>query len=487
MMLKRLEVLSESEVNQIHERTLEILEKTGIRVTLKKMRDLLADHGCNVDESSKMVKFAPAMVEEYVKKAPGEFFVCGADPDVRWKISPDTRVWAGLGTAFRMLDPLSGDHHDATHEDVEKHLILFDHLDNISCNQMDIWAQDLPMHTIHVEAIRSWAHHCTKSMGMGAYGVMATTDMMEMVSMIMGGKEKLKRQHPFCAIVSIESPLSTAQAQLEGLMILAEHHMPALLSPEAMAGTTAPVSLAGLLLQHNTEIISHIVMAQAVNPGTPVMYGSVSTIADMTTGTPAIGSIETGLISAASAQLAHAYNLPIRAVAGATEANEVDVQCGFERGQSMVLAAMAGVYYITCVGTLESTNLGAHELAVIDNEIIGRVERALKGINVNQTMLAFDDIQRVGADGNYLMEPFTLEHFKSEHFIPTVTDRNQIEAWKESGRKNIVDHAAAEVDQIIAEHQPRELDPKLIAELDAYVEMVKKRKIEDFEKAEWED
>ena len=486
MKLKRLEVLSQDEVNQIHQHTLEILEKTGIRVTLKKMRELLADRGCNVDESSKIVKFPPALVAELVGKAPNEFFVCGADPDVRWKISPETRVWAGLGTAFRMLDPRSGEHHDATHADVEKHLILFDHLDNISCNQMDIWAQDLPMHTIHVEAIRTWAHNCTKSMGMGAYGVMATTDMMEMVSMVMGGKDKLKQLHPFCAIVSIESPLSTAQAQLEGLMILAEHHVPALMSPEAMAGTTAPVSLAGLLLQHNTEIISHIVMAQAVNPGTPVMYGSVSTIADMTKGTPALGAIETGLISAASAQLAHHYHLPIRAVAGGTEAKVMDVQCGFERGQSMLMAAMAGVNYITCVGTLESTNLGAHELAVIDNEIIGRVERALKGIDVNDTLLALGDIQRVGADGNYLMEPFTLEHFKSEHFIPTVTDRNQIEAWKESGRKNIVDHAAAEVDRIMAGHEPRELDPKLVAELDAYVETVKKRSIEDFEKAEWE-
>jgi trimethylamine--corrinoid protein Co-methyltransferase len=486
MKLDRLEVLSESEVQQIHQQSLEILEKTGIRVTLKKMRNLLAERGCKVDESSKIVKFPATMVEEFVKKAPSEFFVCGADPDVRWKISPDARVWAGLGTAFRMLDPKSGGVHDATHEDVEKHLILFDHLENISCNQMDIWAQDLPMHTIHVEAIRTWAQHCTKSIGMGAYGVMATTDMMEMVSMVMGGKDKLRQQHPFCAIVSIESPLSTAQAQLEGLMILAEHHMPALMSPEAMAGTTAPVSLAGLLLQHNTEIISHIVMAQAVNPGTPVMYGSVSTIADMTTGTPAIGSIETGLISAATAQLAHYYHLPIRAVAGATEAKVMDVQCGFERGQSMLLAAMAGVNYITCVGTLESTNLGAHELAVIDNEIIGRVERALKGINVNETLLAFDDIQRVGPDGNYLMEPFTLEHFKAEHFIPTVTDRNQIEAWKESGRKNMVDHASVEVDRILAEHQPRVLDRKLAAELDAYVETVKKRKIEDFEKAEWE-
>jgi trimethylamine:corrinoid methyltransferase-like protein len=148
--------------------------------------------------------------------------------------------------------------------------------------------------------------------------------------------------------------------------------------------------------------------------------------------------------------------------------------------------AMGGVNYITCVGTLESTNLGAHELAVIDNEIIGRVERALSGIKVNETMLAFDDIQRVGAGGNYLMEPFTLEHFKSEHFIPSVSERNQIEAWKESGRKNIVDHAAAEVDRILTEHRPKVLDPKLKEELDTYVEMVKQRKIEDFENAEWE-
>jgi len=486
MKIDRLEVLSQSEIKQIHQHTLELLENTGIKVMLKKMRNLLADCGCPVDENSKIVKFPPEIVEEFVKKAPTDFMVCGADPEIQWRIGPDTRVWAGLGTAFRMLDPASGEHHDATHADVEKHLILFDHLDNISCNQMDIWAQDLPMHTIHVEAIRTWARHCTKSIGMGAYGVMATTDMMEMVSMVMGGKDELKQRHPFCAIVSIESPLSTAQAQLEGLMILAEHSMPALMSPEAMAGTTAPVSLAGLLLQHNAEIISHVVMAQAVNPGTPVMYGSVSTIADMTQGTPALGSIETGLISAASAQLAHYYHLPIRAVAGATEAKVMDVQCGFERGQSMLLAAMAGVNYITCVGTLESTNLGAHALAVIDNEIIGRVERALKGIGVDDTLLAFSDIQRVGSGGNYLMEPFTLEHFKTEHFIPTVSDRNQIEAWKDSGRKNIADHAAAELDRIFAEHRPKVLDPKLAAELDAYVELVKQRKIEDFEKAEWD-
>jgi glycine betaine---corrinoid protein Co-methyltransferase len=310
--------------------------------------------------------------------------------------------------------------------------------------------------------------------------------MMEMVAMVMGGRDQLKANAPFCGIVSIESPLSSTQAQLEGMMILGEHHMPVAVSPEAMAGTTAPAPLAGLLLQHNTEIIAHVVMSQVANPGTPVMYGTVSTIADMKTGSPALGSIETGMISAASAQLARAYHLPVRAVAGATESKIPDVQCGFERAQSMLMAAMGGANYITCVGTLESTNLGAHEMAVIDNEIIGRVERALRGIDVDETLLACEDIQRVGPGGNYLLEPLTLDSFKHEHFIPSVSDRDQMEAWKAAGSKGITEHATAEVARILAAHTPRQVDPKLVQALDGYVEAVKQRTIADFEAAEWE-
>ena len=486
MKIEPLKVLSEDGIRKIHFNTLEILENTGIAVNLKKMRELLADHGCQVDEGSHNVKFPPEVVEKLVAKAPTEFDIGGADPETKFPMGPDKRVWAGLGTAFRMLDPISGEHHDATHADTEKHLILFDHLENVSCNQMDVWAQDVPMHTVHVEAVRSWARHCTKSFGMGAYGVMATTDMMDMVSMVMGGKEVLQARHPFCGIVSIESPLSTSQMQLEGMMILGEHHAPAIVSPEAMAGTTAPVTLAGLLQQHNAEIVAHVVMSQAANPGSPVIYGSVSTIADMKIGTPALGSIETGLVSAASAQLGHFYNLPVRAVAGASDAKILDVQCGFERAQSMLIAAMAGVNYITCVGTLESTNMGAHEMAVIDNEIIGRVERALRGIDIDDNLLAVADIQRTGSGGNYLTNPMTLKLFRQEHYIPKLSDRTSIEAWKSGGKKNIVDHAAAEVKRLLNEHQPSRLDEKLVAELDAFVETVRKRALEDFETAEWE-
>jgi len=486
MKLERLKILDDQEIEKIHEYTLTILSEVGIHVDLKKMRERLADVGCEVDEKEKRVRFRPDFVMETVKKAPRKFTLCGADPDNQWEISPDTQIFGGLGTLINITDLETGVYRQTTLQDLVNHLILFDHLDHIVSNQMDVWAHDIPMHTIHVEGIRAWIRNCTKSFGMGAYGVLATQDMMEMLALVMGGKDQIRDKHPFATIVSIHSPLSTVQTQLEGLMILAEQGQPAIVSPEAMAGTTAPATLAGLLVQHNAEVLAHIIMAQVVNPGTPIMYGTVSTIAEMRRATVALGAVETGLISAACTQLAHYYDVPCRAVAGGTEAKLFDLQCGFERDRSMMMTAMAGANYITCVGTTESTMAGGHELAVIDNELIGMTKRALAGISVTEDTLALDVIKKVGPNGNYIMESHTLDHFRNEQFLSNIVDRDMRDVWENEGKRGMVERAREEALKILANHEPRELDSQLVKEMDGFVAMVSKRSEEDYYAAEWE-
>ncbi len=480
------QVLSDSEINAIDEGSLRLLSEVGIRVTVKKMRDILRDIGCTVDENSKIVKFPHGVVEEYRKKAPGEFIMCGRDPSWERLISTDTRVYSGLSTAINMYDLDDGTYRPTTLKDTVDHIVLIDYLDNIHTNQMDIWPNDIPMQTIHVETMRRWALNCKKPYTLGAYGVMATKDMLHMLSLIMGGMDTIRDRHPFNVIVSVQSPLSTAHPQIEGLMIMAEQGQPVILAPEAMAGTTAPVTLAGLLVQHNAEILAHIVMAQAVNPGTPVFYGTVSTIAEMRRGTVALGAVETGMISAASARMARHYGIPCRAVAGCTESKTLDMQCGIERQQTIMLAAMGGANYITCVGTLESSTAAAHELTLIDNEIIGMVERALRGIEVNEVTMAMDVIREVGPDGNYLMQEHTQKNFRSEHFIPKLADREKRDLWEKGGCKDMVARAREEAKKILSKHRERDIDPKLAKELDEYVKSVAARSLDDFYAAEWE-
>ena len=78
----------------------------------------------------------------------------------------------------------------------------------------------------------------------------------------------------------------------------------------AMAGGTAPVTLAGALVNHNAEILAGLTLAQATRRGAPVIYGSSTTAMDLKMATAAVGTPECALISGAVARLARYYELP---------------------------------------------------------------------------------------------------------------------------------------------------------------------------------
>ncbi len=132
--------------------------------------------------------------------------------------------------------------------------------------------------------------------------------------------------------------------------------LPVIISPEVMAGATGPASLAGTLVVQNAEVLSGLVMAQLINPGTPVVYGTVSTIVDFSTGNIAYGAVEQSLLNIATAQLARFYHIPSRGTAGVTDSNLVDVQAGIESGTSILCQALAGINFIhAAAGGLEGT------------------------------------------------------------------------------------------------------------------------------------
>jgi trimethylamine--corrinoid protein Co-methyltransferase len=345
---------------------------------------------------------------------------------------------------------------------------------------MDVWPNDILMTTIHAEAIWAWAHHSRKSFGMGCYGYLPTWDMMRMMAIAVGGKEELQKRPRFMAICSVVSPLQMDQAQAEGALICAEYGQPMTMSPEGIAGATAPVTLAGLLVQENAAILAHIALVQIFRPGTPVLYGTVSTVANMRYGTVALGSPETGLITAASAQLAKHYGLPIRSVGGATDAKRPDIQAGVERLGTLLPAALAGVNLITCAGTLDGTMMESNALLALDDEICDAVLRMGRGIEVNDRTMALDLIKNVGYDGNYLQEDHTAENFRSELFIPSLYSREPFETWQKAGEPMAMDHAREYVKKVLAEHEPYAMDAAIEKDLDAFRQSVAARSIEDF-------
>ena len=481
------EVLSPSEVQQIDASSMSILESVGLRVDLKRARDAFREAGAQVDEEARSVRIPESLVRWAIEQAPGQFTLYGADPDFRLEIGTDQVNFAGLGTPTSMVDTETGELRPTTLEDLRNHLRLIDSLDHINNSQMDLWPTDIPMTTIHAEAILAWAQNCHKSFGMGGYGVMASEDMMRMMAIAVGGKEELKKRPRFFTICSVMSPLQMIKLQLEGIFFFAEHGQPMAMSPEAMCGATAPATLAGLLAQQNAEILAHITLAQINAPGTPVLYGTVSTITDMATGNVALGAVEMGLITAAAAQLARHYGLPCRGVGGATDSKTLDLQCMLERVSTLLPAVLAGVHFITCGGTLESTTSGSQPLLVLDDELCGLALRLARGIAVSEETLAVELIIEVNWQGHYLDQLHTARHYRREHYLPRLLRRESREIWESKGSKTALDLARERVRELLAKHRPRDLEPAVEKELLDYLAMVRQRTMDDYFAAEWED
>jgi trimethylamine--corrinoid protein Co-methyltransferase len=481
------EVLSPAEVQQIDAASMKILESVGLRVDLKRARDTFREAGAHVDEEARSVRIPERLVRWAIDQAPRQFTLYGSDPDFRMEIGTDQVNFAALGTPTRFVDTETGELRPVTLEDLRNHLRLIDGLDHINNSQMDVWPSDIPMTTIHAEAILAWAQNCRKPFGMGCYGVMASEDMAKMMAIAVGGKEELKKRPRFFVICSVMSPLQMIKMQLEGMFFFAEYGQPMAMSPEAMAGATAPATLAGLLAQQNAEILAHVTLAQIIAPGTPVLYGNVSTITDMATGNVALGAVESGLITAAAAQLARYYGLPCRALGGATDSNTLDLQCVLERVSTLLPAVLAGVHFITCGGTLESTTSGSHPLLVLDDELCGLALRLARGIEVSEETLAVELIKEIGWQGHYLDQLHTAQHYRREHYLPRLLRRESREVWESKGSKTALDLARERVRELLAKHRPRELEQAVEKELLGYLEMVRRRTMDDYLAAEWED
>lgn len=474
----RFEVLSQEELGRIHAASMQILAEVGIKVDYPFAARLFQEAGARYNETTHAMHIPETLVMWAVEQAPSAFSLYGYDGNFSMEIGGEQVQFAGLGTPTQIIDYESGETRPTVLEDTIRHIKLVNSCKHIHNSQMDVWPNDIPMTTIHVQGIDAWAHHSRKPFGLGGYGYLASLDMMQMMAMAAGGKDALQQRPCFLGITSVHSPLQMTQEQIEGMLIFGAFGQPTAVSPEAIAGATAPVTLAGLLAQQNANILAHITLAQIWRPGAPLLYGTVSTIANMRLGTVALGAVETGLVTAASAQLARHYGLPSRSVGAATESKLEDIQAGMERTSTLLPAVLAGVNLITCGGTLDSTMIESDPLLLLDDELCGAALRMARGIEVDDNTLALDEILRIGFSGNYLAEAHTVKNFRKEHYIPSLAVREPYEAWQSGGAKSALEKARERVRSVLEKHTPNVLDPAVEKALADFKAQTADRQIE---------
>jgi trimethylamine--corrinoid protein Co-methyltransferase len=309
----------------------------------------------------------------------------------------------------------------------------------------------------HVDVNRFFAglSQSSKHIMGGVYTMDGLRQVIRMGEIVAGGKDALRERPVISVITCVMSPLRVDSHYAQLMMEAARAGIPVCVPAEPLAGATAPVTLAGTLSIQVADSLAGVVLTQIINPGTPVIFGSVATTTDLRDMKYLGASVESGLLNAAGAQMAQRLKIPFYATAGMSDSKTIDSQCGYESALTFLLTALSGANFIhDAAGLMEFANTVSLEKYVIDDDIIGMAMRAVRGIEVNEQSLAFDVIKAVGPGGNFLSERHTVKYMRKENYMPTLANRERRDRWITDGKMDTYARARERVQKILKEHEP---------------------------------
>jgi trimethylamine--corrinoid protein Co-methyltransferase len=307
--------------------------------------------------------------------------------------------------------------------------------------------------------------HCS------AIGAGRALDAVRMAAIARGVTlEEIARSPGIISIISVNSPRRFDEAMCDGLIALAQHGQAVVITPFTLMGAMAPVSLAAALAQQNAEALFGVVLAQAVRPGAPVMYGAFTSNVDMRSGAPAFGTPENAKANIAGGQLARRYRLPYR-TSNASASNAADAQGAYETQMSLWGAILGhGNLIYHAAGWQEGGLTASFEKLVLDVEMLQMMIEFLKPIAVDEAELGFEAIKGVPTGGHFFGEPHTMERYEHAFYRPLVSNWQNYENWQIAGGRDATQRASDIWKKALKEYVEPAMDPAIREAIDTYVE-----------------
>ncbi|MEO1197659.1 MAG: trimethylamine methyltransferase family protein [Pseudomonadota bacterium] len=463
--------LTDGDIAAIHETALRLLEEVGMADAPDTGIAHMTAVGATLADDGRL-RFPRALVMEMVAKAARDFPLCGRDP--AHDIWPQgARVHYGTaGAAVHAVDPIEREYRESTLLDLYQAARLVDQLENIHYFQRTVVARDMEDATeLDLNSLYACLAGTSKHIGVSFTSPQRARMGTEMCHLLAGGEEAW-RARPFVSNSNtfVVPPMKFGTESCEVMEVLIEGGMPILLLSAGQAGATAPAALPGAVAQAVAECLAGVVYVNAMKPGHPAIFGTWPFVSDLRSGAMSGGSGEQALLTAACAQMGRHYNLPIGSAAGMTDAKLPDMQAGFERGITDVMAGLAGLNLVYESVGMHASLLGyCPESLIIDNDLIGQCLRCVRGISVTEDSLSFDVIRNVCLEGpgHYLGNAQTLSLMQRDYLYPKIADRTSPKEWLEIDRPDIVVEARKRKETLLAAPLPRHIPEVIDAEIRA--------------------
>lgn len=456
------ELLSQEQVARIHSASLEILESVGLAVKNEKARNIYNKHGCQVNHETMRVKFPRPVIEEFRQMIPPKFTFRGRDPKFDRTLPDDAPVIVTGSSAPNLIDPATRVERRSTSDDIARIAHLINELPGIDVFSISTLADDAPAGQFTLSRLYPALKNCLKPVRSTANDEVDAEKALQLGYLI-AGDEATYREHPFithhfCPVVS---PLTMDVASTEMIIYFSEKQLPVYPSIVPNAGLTSPMTLLGTIVQGCAEFLAAASLMQMVHPGTPLIFSTLGTVADMRTGAYASGGIECGMLHMAFAQMARFYNVPSGGYIGLTNSKINDAQSGYETGMSSVAGLLGGAHMLNMAGLLDALKAFDFAKMVIDDEIALMLKRITRGLEFSEENLALDVIAGVGPGGTFMTHKHTVKWMKTSGLLTKIADRNTREIWTAKGALDSQARAMQRVHEILSHDNPAVFPPEV--------------------------
>ena len=460
-------LVDDEKLDIIHQASMQILSEMGIAFLEEESQAILREHGVTVRND--IAYFDPAIVAEYVAKAPSQFTQLARNPERNIVIGDNYMTFAPVYGPPFVYDQERG-RREAKLVDFHNFIklaYLSPYINHSGGTVVE--PTDEPVNTRHLDMIYGHIKYSDKPFMGGVMSGEHAADSVKMVEILFGA-DTIRKNPALISLINISSPRRLDDRMLDALKVYARAGQATIITPFILSGAMAPVSVAGTVAQMNAEALAGIAFAQMVNPGAPVVYGSFQSTTDLRSGAPVFGSPESQQALYLSAQLARRYGLPFRSGGMFTGSKIADGQGGYESVMSMLPAIMGRVNFILhAAGWLEGGLSAGYEKFVLDCELLGMYHKYLQGVDFSEDGLTLDSIRAVEPGGHYLGTEHTMRHFRTAFYSAELFDSNSAEQWQAEGSLTAEQRANKKYKQLLKSYEAPVLDTAVDEALQAYI------------------
>lgn len=459
--------LSERDMQRIHETALKLLEAVGLAQAIPTCIEAMTAKGAFLNAQGRLC-IPRSLVEDTLASCARNFVLHGRDPKHDMEPSGNKVYFGTAGAAVHIVEPETCEYRESVLVDLYDAGRIVDTCEHIHFFQRPITARDmLTGHDLDINTTYASIAATSKHVGSSMVDPAHVTECLEMLQFVAGGEAKW-RERPFvsqsnCFVVP---PMKFAEDACRCLEVAARGGMPVLLLSAAQAGATSPAALAGTIVQAVAECLAGLVYINCVVPGAVAIWGTWPFVSDLRTGAMSGGSGEQALITSGCAQMGHFYNLTVGSAAGMSDSKMPDMQAGYEKGLTAGISAMTGINLMYEAAGMHASLLGfCLESLLIDNDMLGSINRNVRGIEVTDETLSLEVISDVcvNGPGHFLGNAQTLSLMQKEYVYPHVANRMSPKEWNEAGKPDLVARAAAKKREILSTYYP-EYIPRAIDE-----------------------